>query len=152
MLVFDTTVSADALVGSLARAGLRGEMLLAPADIKVEGAMPVIRAHLGNRAVTWHALGLNQLLYELAEPDALARGLREVLLMDDPADYPELVYAKEAANWFTTKCKGRRRKQDSLLRPCSHPPSPRLDCPQAVLQRQVREGNRQLRQISALRP
>jgi hypothetical protein len=110
MLVFDATVSADALVESLARAGLRGEVLLAPADIKVEGAMPVIRAHLGNRAVTWHALGLNQLLYELAEPDALARGLREVLLMDDPADYPELVYAKEAANWFATKFKGRRRK------------------------------------------
>jgi hypothetical protein len=105
MLVFDTTVSADALVDSLERVGLRGEVLLAPADVKVEGAMPVIRARWRDRAVTWHALGLNQLLYELAEPDALARGLREVLLMDDPADHPELIYAKEAASWFTAKHK-----------------------------------------------
>lgn len=105
MLVFDTTVSADALVESLAQAGLRGEVLLSPRDGTVEGAMPVVRAHWRNRAVTWHALGLNQLLYELAEPDALARGLHEVLLMDDPADHPELVYASEAASWFTAKRK-----------------------------------------------
>lgn len=105
MLVFDTTVSADALVESLERSGLRGEVLLAPADVRVEGTMPVIRARWRNRAVTWHALGLNQLLYELAEPDALARGLREVLLMEDPADYPELVYANEATSWFTARRK-----------------------------------------------
>jgi len=110
MLVFDTTVSADALVESLERAGLRGEVLLTPADVQVEGEMPVIRAHWRNRAVTWHALGLNQLLYELAEPDALARGMREVLLMDDPSDHPELVYAKEADSWFTARRKGPRRK------------------------------------------
>ena len=71
--------------------------------------MPVIRAHWRSRAVTWHALGLNQLLYELAEPDALARGMREVLFMDDPSDYPELVYAKEAASWFTVKRKRKKR-------------------------------------------
>jgi hypothetical protein len=110
MLVFDTTVSADALVDSLERAGLRGEVLLTPADVTVEGAMPIIRAHWRDRAVTWHALGLNQLLYELAEPDTLARGMREVLLMDDPANYPELVYAKEAASWFMPRRKGRRRR------------------------------------------
>jgi hypothetical protein len=110
VLVFDTTVSADALVESMERVGLRGEVLLAPADVRVEGAMPVIRARWRDRAVTWHALGLNQLLYELAQPDALARGLREVLLMDDPADHPELVYTKEADTWFTAKRKGLRRK------------------------------------------
>ena len=88
----------------------RGEVLLTPADVTVGGAMPVIRAHWRNRAVTWHALGLNQLLYELAEPDALARGMREVLLTDDPSDHPELVYAKEADSWFTPRRKRRRRK------------------------------------------
>ena len=72
LLFFDATVSADALVESLERVGLRGDVLLAPADVRVEGAMPVIRARWRSRAVTWHALGLNQLLYELAEPDALA--------------------------------------------------------------------------------
>ena len=75
LLFFDTTVSADALVESLERAGLRGEVLLAPADRKLEGDMPVVRAHWRDRAITWHAHGLNQLLYELAKPDALARGI-----------------------------------------------------------------------------
>jgi len=110
MLVFDTTVSADALVESLERAGLRGEVLLTPADVRVEGAMPVVRARWRNRAVIWHALGLNQLLYELAEPDSIARGMREVLLMDDSPDHPELVYANEADSWFTPRRKGGRRR------------------------------------------
>ena len=79
MLVFDTTVSANALLESLEGAGLRGEVLLTPADVTLQGSMPVIRASWRDRAVTWHALHLNQLLYELAEPDALARGMREVL-------------------------------------------------------------------------
>ena len=109
MLVFDTTVSVDALVESLARAGLRGEVLLTPADGKIEGDMSVIRAHWRDRAVTWHAQGLNQLLYELAEPDALARGIREVLLMDDSPDYPTLVYANEAASWFSVPRKRGKR-------------------------------------------
>jgi hypothetical protein len=110
MLVFDTTVSADALVESLERAGLRGEVLLAPADVRLAGAMHVVRARWGDRTITLHALGLNQMLYELAEPDALARGMREVLTMDHPAAYPELVYAKETASWFTAKRKGAQRK------------------------------------------
>lgn len=101
MLVFDTTVSADALVQSLERAGVTGEVLLTPTDGKVEGAMPVIRARWRDRAITWHAHGLNQLLYELAEPDALARGIQEVLLMKDAPEYPTLVYTSEAASWFS---------------------------------------------------
>lgn len=107
LLVFNTTVSADGLIESLERVGLRGELLLARASVTLEGTMPVLRAHWRNRAVTWHALGLNQLLYELAEPDALARGIREVLLMDSMPDHPELVYANEAATWFTAR-KGKR--------------------------------------------
>jgi hypothetical protein len=100
LLFFDTTVSADALVESLERAELVGEVLLVPADTKLEGDMPVVRAHWRDRTVTWHAHGLNQLLYELAEPNALARGMREVLLMDDPPNYPELIHKNEAASWF----------------------------------------------------
>lgn len=110
MLVFDTTVSANALLESLEGAGLRGEVLLTPADVTLQGSMPVIRARWRDRAVTWHALGLNQLLYELAEPDALARGMREVLFMDDPSDYPELVYAKEADSWFRPRRKHSRHR------------------------------------------
>ena len=71
--------------------------------------MPVIRAHWRDRAVTWHAQGLGQLLYELAEPDTLARGIREVLLMDDSPDYPTLVYANEAASWFSVPRKRGKR-------------------------------------------
>lgn len=41
MLVFDTTVSADALVESLERSGPASEVLLAPADVKLGGDMPV---------------------------------------------------------------------------------------------------------------
>lgn len=37
------------------------------ADTKLEGDMPVVRAHWRDRTVTWHAHGLGQLLYELAE-------------------------------------------------------------------------------------
>jgi hypothetical protein len=108
-LVFDTTVSVDALVESLERAGLRGEVLVTVADIRLKGTMPVVRAHWRNRAVTLHALGLGQLLYELVEPDTLARGMREVMLMNDRVGYPEVVYAYEAASWFTPERKGRKR-------------------------------------------
>lgn len=109
VLFFDTTVSADALVESLERAGLTGEVLLAPADVTLEGAMPVVRAHWRNRAVTWHAHGLNQLLYELAEPDALARGIREVIQMDDPPGEPTIIYKDEATSWFSYEKKRGKR-------------------------------------------
>jgi hypothetical protein len=109
LLFFDTTVSDAALVESLERAGLTGEVLLAPADVKLEGAMPVVRARWRDRAVTWHAHGLGQLLYELAEPDTLARGMSEVLRMSDPPDYPVLVHKDEAASWFSVRKKAKRK-------------------------------------------
>jgi hypothetical protein len=104
-LAFDTTVSPQALVESLERAGLRGEVLVTAADTRMSGMTPVIRAHWRNRTITLHALGLGPLLYELVEPDTLARGMREVFLMDDRVGYPDVVYANEAANWFTFKRK-----------------------------------------------
>lgn len=107
MLFFDTTVSAEALVESLRRAGLTGEVLLQPADVSLEGDMPVVRARWRDRTVTWHAHGLGALLYELAEPDTLARGIREVLLTDNPPDFPLLVHKNEAATWFSSRQKKR---------------------------------------------
>jgi hypothetical protein len=44
LLFFDATVSADALVESMERAGLTGKVLLVPADTKLEGDIPVVRA------------------------------------------------------------------------------------------------------------
>jgi len=44
---------------------------------------------------------LNLLLYELAEPDTLARGMREALVMDDPPSEPVMVYAGEAGTWLS---------------------------------------------------
>lgn len=73
LVVFEVTVSADELVHSVERAGLRGELLLRSANDQVSGDMGIVRAHWQNRALTWHAHGLNQLLFELAEPDLLAR-------------------------------------------------------------------------------
>jgi hypothetical protein len=115
MLVFETTVSADALVESLERAGVKGEILLPMADTTIAGGMPVVKAHWGGRTVTWHAQGLNQLLYELAEPDALARGIAEVLHMGSAPDYPVLVYADERSSWFGGRIrKGKRLKARRL--------------------------------------
>jgi hypothetical protein len=105
LLFFDTTVSADALVESLKRAGLTGEVLLVPADTKLEGDMPVVRAQWRDRTITWHAHGLNQLLYELAEPDALARGIRELIQIDDPPGEPVVIHKGEAASWFSFRKK-----------------------------------------------
>ena len=105
LLFFDTTVSADALVESLERAGLTGEVLLMPADTKLEGDMPVVRAQWRDRTITWHAHGLNQLLYELAEPDALVRGIRELIQMDDPPGEPVVIHKGEAASWFSFRMK-----------------------------------------------
>lgn len=105
LLLFDITVSADALVESLERAGLPGEVLLMPADVKLEGDMPVVRARWRDRTITWHAHGLSQLLYELAEPDSLARGIRELIQMNDPPDLPEVIYKDEAASWFSQRKK-----------------------------------------------
>jgi hypothetical protein len=110
LLFFDTTVSADALVESLERAGLPGEVLLVPADMKLEGDMPVVRAHWRDRTITWHAYGLGQLLYELAEPDALARGIRELIQMDDPPGEPVVIHEGEATSWFSYK--RNKRKSD----------------------------------------
>jgi hypothetical protein len=110
ILFFDTTVSADALVESLEHAGLTGEVLLVPADTKLEGDMPVVRARWRDRALTWHAHGLNQLLYELAEPDALARGIRELIQMDDLPGEPVVVYKDEPASWFSYDKKKPKRK------------------------------------------
>jgi hypothetical protein len=100
LLMFDTYVSADALIESLGRVGLRGEVLLTTANRTLEGTMPVLRVHWRNRAVIWNALGLHQLLLELVEPDTLARGLREAILMGNIPAHPSLVYANEAASWF----------------------------------------------------
>jgi hypothetical protein len=102
-LAFDTTVSPQALVESLERVGLRGDVLVTAADTRMKGTTPVIRARWRSQTITLHALGLGPLLYELAEPDTLARGMREVFLMDDRVDYPDVVYANEAANWFAFK-------------------------------------------------
>jgi hypothetical protein len=100
LVIFETTVSAQALVDSLERAGLRGELMLANAHTQLNGETDVVRAHWRDRSLTWHAYGLNLLLYELAEPDTLARGIREVLIMDNPPTEPVMTYANEAATWL----------------------------------------------------
>jgi hypothetical protein len=69
LLVFETTVSAEALVESLERSGLTGEVLLKCANGQLGGDMGVVKAHWRDRSMIWHAYGLNLLLYELAEPD-----------------------------------------------------------------------------------
>jgi hypothetical protein len=50
--------------------------------------------------MTWHAYGLNLLLYELAEPDTLARGMGEAMKMGNPPLEPVMVYANETGIWL----------------------------------------------------
>jgi len=100
LLVFETTVSAEALVESLERAGLTGDVLLEPADCQLDGDMGVVQAHWRDRSMIWHAFGLNLLLYELAEPDTLARGMGETMRMENPPREPVMVYANEASIWL----------------------------------------------------
>lgn len=64
-----------------------------------------------DRAITWHAHGLGQLLYELAEPDALARVIRELIQMDEPPGEPAVIHGGEAASWYTSKRKITSRKR-----------------------------------------
>ena len=68
----------------------------------------VVRAHWRDRTVNWHAHGLGQLFYELAEPDALARGIRELIQMDNPPGEPVVVHKAEAASWFSYRKKPKR--------------------------------------------
>lgn len=82
------------------RAGLRTELLLQLDNVELAGDMGVLRAYLGNRALTWHAHGLNLLLFELVEPDTLARGTREVLGMANPPVEPVMTYSHEAGTWL----------------------------------------------------
>jgi hypothetical protein len=100
MLVFETIVSAAALVESMERVGLTGEVLLPLENGLMRNDIGVVQAHWRDNSLTWHAYGLNVLLYELAEPDTLARGTHEVLMMDNPPTEPVLVYANEARTWL----------------------------------------------------
>ena len=92
-------------------AGLRVEVLLARTHGKLEGEMPMVRAYWRDRAITWHARGLSQLLYELAEPDALAREIPELIQMDDPPREPVVIHGGEPASWYTGKRKITSRKR-----------------------------------------
>jgi hypothetical protein len=100
LLIFDTITSDQALMASFERAGLRGEILLTPTTGQLAGATGVVRAHLGTRALTWHAYGLGVLLFELAEPDTLTRGSAELLRMADPPIEPTITYSGEAETWL----------------------------------------------------
>jgi hypothetical protein len=70
-LVFETTVSAEALAASLERSGFRAEILLPHANGQLSGDTSFVRAYWHDRSLSWHAEGLNLLLYELAKPDTL---------------------------------------------------------------------------------
>lgn len=100
LLMFETITSDQALMASFDRAGLRGEVLLTPASGQLAGATGVVRAHLGQRALTWHAYGLGVLLFELAEPDTLASGSAELLAMANPPPEPAVAYSGEAETWL----------------------------------------------------
>lgn len=100
LLMFETITSDRALLDSLGRAGLRGEVLLPLASGQVAGDMGVIRVHLGSSALTWRADSLAQVLFELAESDTLARGSAELLRMESPPGEPVIAYSGEAATWL----------------------------------------------------
>jgi hypothetical protein len=100
LLIFETIVSGEALVASIEQAGPHGELLLTPADIQVGDAMGVLRARWRERALTWHAHSLGLLLYELVEPETLARGTNEALQLDRPPAEPVMVYTGEARTWL----------------------------------------------------
>ena len=85
---------------SFERAGLRGEVLLTPGSSQLAGAMGVVRGHLDQRALTWHAYGLGVLLFELAQPDTLTRGSAELLRMTNPPAEPTITYSDEAETWL----------------------------------------------------
>jgi hypothetical protein len=48
------------------------------------------------------------LFYELAEPGALVRGIRELVQMDNPSGEPVVVHNAEAASWLSYRKKPRR--------------------------------------------
>jgi hypothetical protein len=75
----------------------------APDPVAEPGETLEPRGDLPARSTTdpgWHAYGLNLLLYELAEPDTLARGMDEAIRMDNPPREPVMVYADEAGIWL----------------------------------------------------
>jgi hypothetical protein len=100
LLMFETITSDQALMESFERAGLHGEALLTPNSDELGGATGVVRAHLGQRALTWHAYGLDILLFELTEPDTLTRGSAELLRMANPPAEPAIAYTGEAETWL----------------------------------------------------
>lgn len=99
-MMFETITSDQALVASFERAGLLGEVLLTPGSGQLTGGMGVVCAHLGDRALTWHAYGLGVLLFELAEPNTLARGSAELLRMVNPPPEPAIAYTGEVETWL----------------------------------------------------
>jgi len=100
LLIFETIVSGESLVASIDQAGLRGELLLTPTDVQIGDAMGILRAHWRERTITWHAHSLGLVLYELVEPETLARGTKEVLQSGSPPAEPVMVYTGEAHTWL----------------------------------------------------
>ena len=70
--------------------------------------------HLGILQDSMHGLG--QLLYELAEPDALARGICELIQMNNLPGEPVIIHKAEATSWFSRqKKKKKETKQPTCL-------------------------------------
>ncbi len=103
LLVFETLIPAETLVGCLERVGLGAEVVLPPVSGALTPNQDVLRVRWRNRTLTLHNPGLSILLFELVKPDVWARGMLEAISLPDPPESPVLVFAREADVWLARK-------------------------------------------------
>lgn len=98
-LVFETVISVQVLQSALANVGFYSEVVLPPTGGDLNSSHDVLRLRWNDRIMTVHQPSLNQLLYELVQPDTWARGIRKVIGMPSPPPEPVLVFAGESDVW-----------------------------------------------------
>ncbi|MDQ1250206.1 MAG: hypothetical protein QG597_4585 [Actinomycetota bacterium] len=96
---FELIISVDELVARLAAHGLGVEVLLPSESRRMTAQGDVLRISWQNRGMIFHNSGVGQFIYELLEPETWARGVAEILRMDDPPGESVAIYANEAAQW-----------------------------------------------------
>ncbi len=97
--IYETIISIDSLVRVFESVNLRAEILLPDEHGTVSENDNVLRISDGNRTMTVHGAGMNQLLFETFDPRSWAMGIKESFEMGDLPGEPTILFFRESRSW-----------------------------------------------------